>query len=447
MCFAVRRGDIKRRLDSDYYHPERRTAIDLICSKYTAQMRGTLQDKLYFREKIQPYDNELPYIGLANVESEYGNFIESNEENPEGTCRRIQKGDILYGKLRPYLNKVHMAEIAGQCSPEFYSLYPKNPNEISGEFVAAFLMSRPFLAQTIHMMTGNTHPRIQRDDFNEILLPLPPVEKQRQLVSVVLAARESRKTKLSHATALLADIDNYILNILAITQPKAPKKVFAVKVMQLTNALNTERYRGMQLEQQLPFSIKVGDVANILDSRCSPEKEGADIEWDWIRIDDLPNHPWNVETIRTEYGCNIQGTFFEVSENDILIARLGPTIQNSKFVLCPPLKRRTVASPEFLVLRCNKGWNPETVLWILRTKIYREIMYARSRGGTPSRYRLDADDLPQIPFPDLPHTTQQHIAKEVCRRRAEARRLRQEAEAEWSFAKKKFEEELLGGTA
>jgi hypothetical protein len=77
-------------------------------------------------------------------------------------------------------------------------------------------------------------------------------------------------------------------------------------------------------------------------------------------------------------------------------------------------------------------------------KLFRDIMYLRSRGGTPSRYRLDGDDLLSISFPAAADLPQQSIAAEIRRRRERARVLRVEAEAGWFEAKHWFEEQLLG---
>jgi hypothetical protein len=71
-------------------------------------------------------------------------------------------------------------------------------------------------------------------------------------------------------------------------------------------------------------------------------------------------------------------------------------------------------------------------------------MYARSRGATPSRFRLGANDLLGIPFPAIDETTQKKIVTAVHRRRTEARHLRAEADADWQAAKRWFEEQLLG---
>ena len=290
---------------------------------------------------------------------------------------------------------------------------------------------------------GGLQQRTNLADVAELEFPLADDNEQDRLVAAMDAARAKQRTKLAEAAALLAGLDDYLLATLGLTPPPRPKTTFAVYVSDLTGVINPERYRGLQLEKHLPFTGNIGAVGDLIEARCAPEKEASKKLWDWIRIDDLPNQPWQVETLRTEPGKNIRGAFFKVEENDILIARLGPTIQNSKFVLCPKLNRQTVASSEFLVLRCSSGWQPEAVLWLLRTWLYREIMYARSRGATPSRYRLDGADLVTIPFPTMDEKTQTSIATEARRRREEARRLRTEAETGWQAAKRWFEEQLL----
>ncbi len=290
-------------------------------------------------------------------------------------------------------------------------------------------------------------PNINKEEFASLEVPLPRDTKAQEiLVAAMDAARAVRRAKIAEADTILADLDASVLISIGLTSPPQPKKIFAVRNRQITTWLNAERYCGMQVETHLPFEGAVKDVGNILEARCSPEKEDAEVEWDWIRIDDLSNQPWQVDMLRTEPGANIKGTFFEVQENDILVARLGPTILNAKFVLCPPVKRRTVASSEFLVIRCHEGWNPTAVLWVLRTALYRDIMYKRSRGATPSRFRLDRRDLATIPFPKMSGAVQERIATEVRHCRETARRLRAEAEAGWQQAKRWFEEQLLGKT-
>jgi hypothetical protein len=446
VLFAIRRGEIEGRLNSDFYHPERRLAIEAIKRAWPPRLRKQLTSLVNSNDEQRDIQPALSYVGLANVKANIGTLDFSVTEDASGKCKLFQQGQILYGKLRPYLNKVHIAQTSGQCSTEFYVLNPRDPNELAVEYLSGFLQSKVFLSQTIHMMTGNTHPRIRWEEFQQIWVPVPSYAKQIQLGSGIQQARTALLNKLSQADDLLTGFDNYVLNLFGVVYPPQPRKVFAIRASGLTNNFNPDRYRGSQLERSLPFRNVVGNVCDILVDRTSPSKEDSTGDWDWIRIDDLRNHPWEVDIVRTEIGINIQGALYEVRENDILLARLGPTIQNAKFVLCPPLNRRTVASSEFLVLRCRDGWNPEAVLWILRTKLYRDIMYYRTRGGTPSRYRLDGADLSQIPFPEFDDAVQQALVSEVRRRREEVNRLNNEVQVEWEAAKQQFEEQLLAGS-
>ena len=292
-------------------------------------------------------------------------------------------------------------------------------------------------------VSGGKRAALDYGAIRSLRMPLPSLTVQDVLVAAMDAARAERQAKLAEAAALLAGMDDFVIETVDITRPSNPRRTFALQTKDLTDAINPVRYQSWQIEKNLPFGDTVSVAGSLVESKFSPSKDATEEQFDWIRIDDLPNQPWQIDTVRTENGSDIAGTLFEVQEDDILIARLGPTILNAKFVLCPKLSRRTVASGEFLVLRCNRNYQPEAVLWLLRTVIYREMMYLRSRGATPSRFRLNSDDLMSLPFPKLDTAMQTTIVEEVRQRRDAARRLRGEAEAGWEAAKRRFEVQLL----
>ena len=264
------------------------------------------------------------------------------------------------------------------------------------------------------------------------------------MVKEMEAARQSHKRKLDEADALLSGLDGFLLESVGITiSNEQSRSCFAVKLSQIDGPINPERYKALKLEKNINGTV-MDSVATILEEKVCPVTKAPNEEWDWIRIDDLENRPLDVEAIRTEIGSQIEGSFFAVRENDILLARLGPTILNQKIVLCPKTKRQTVASSEFLVLRCKEGWNPVTVQWVLRTLIYRDLIYSKGRGGTPSRYRVNREDLEKLPFPKIESKKQDCLAKEINKRLNQIRRLREEAAREWDAAKAKFEAKLLG---
>ena len=311
------------------------------------------------------------------------------------------------------------------------------------EFLSEWLNCPAGLELSNRYVSGGTRAALDYGAIRNLRVPLPSLAVQDALVDAMDAARAERNAKLAGADTLLAGMDDFVIQTVGVTRPSSPRSTFALQTKDLTDAINPVRYQSWQIEKNLPFGSTVSVAGSLIGSKFSPSKDAPEERFDWIRIDDLPNQPWRVETVRTENGSDIAGSFFEVQEDDILIARLGPTILNAKFVLCPELARRTVASGEFLVLRCNRDHQPEAVLWLLRTAIYREMMYLRSRGAAPSRFQLNGDDLMSIPFPELDNAMQTEIVEEVRRRRDAARRLRGEAEAGWAAAKGRFERELI----
>lgn len=107
---------------------------------------GALEDLCYLaNETVRAAESGCTrYIGLEHVES--GRFFLKNYSDPQtfkSTAHKFQKGDILYGKLRPYLDKAVFAAAPGVCSTELLVLRPKNPADAG--FILSVIHSRDFI--------------------------------------------------------------------------------------------------------------------------------------------------------------------------------------------------------------------------------------------------------------------------------------------------------------
>jgi type I restriction enzyme S subunit len=73
------------------------------------------------RISVHPTDRpELPYIGMEHVEPETMRLVSTGSaEEMKSNARLFRPGDVLYGRLRPYLNKVYRPNFEGLCSAEF----------------------------------------------------------------------------------------------------------------------------------------------------------------------------------------------------------------------------------------------------------------------------------------------------------------------------------------
>lgn len=197
--FALTLGALREqaRLGPDYFHPERVLAIRAMEAASSRMACAKLSDIVAFvRDQIKTPDEN--YIGLAGVQSRTGE-LSGVEEEAEGTCFTFQQGDVLFARLRPYLNKVWCADSSGCCSPEFHVLRVINEKSLQPEYLAAVLRSGLILAQTRHMMTGNTHPRLAKEDVVNLVVPIPDPVIQ-QSIAVEIRRRRERARAL-HAEA------------------------------------------------------------------------------------------------------------------------------------------------------------------------------------------------------------------------------------------------------
>lgn len=197
LCCAISLSNITedKTFSAEYYHPERMAALHLIKSNIKISAHK-LSDIVTFHRNLVSAENSIDYLGLAGVESQTGE-LSGIQEEAAGQAFVYEKDDVLYGRLRPYLNKVLLTEKGGICSTEFHVMRVINSETVLPGYVAAILRSDLILAQTRHMMTGNTHPRISNDDVQNLYIPIPDISVQTQIVDDLRKHRiEARTLKL-----------------------------------------------------------------------------------------------------------------------------------------------------------------------------------------------------------------------------------------------------------
>ena len=309
-----------------------------------------------------------------------------------------------------------------------------NPN-----FVAAYLNSPIGLLLSNRSVTGTTRLALDYESIKKIPIPNISSKKQIFLYNSSCNAVFNYFQKQQYANRLLNDFEASISIRYEFNISSANKLYFAIHLKNLDGVIDAKRYASVAKSTS---DFKISDICDVVDTKVNVTRFEKQII-DWIRIDDLPNQPLDIEEIRTQPANEVEGTFFEVQEGDILVARLGPTILNQKIVMVRSVERTTIASAEFLVLRCKEGYNPEAVMSVLKTAYYRDLMYSHARGSTPSRYRLNREDMLKLPFPDI-REHQDKIANDANSVREQVKAMRIQAEQEWQTAKEQFEKELLG---
>ena len=192
--------------DADYFHPERILAIRAAQKHNVQGLHSTSLNAIawFLRDQV-PADSHANYLSLANVQSNTGELVITADE-VEGTCFQFQKGDVLFCRLRPYLNKVYCAESNGICSTEFHVMRVRPAAQLGykvlPDYLAVILRSSITLSQTRHMMTGNTHPRLANEDVMNLIVPIPTdLAIQQRIVSELWERRERARRLREEAEA------------------------------------------------------------------------------------------------------------------------------------------------------------------------------------------------------------------------------------------------------
>jgi hypothetical protein len=168
------------------------------------------------KETVEPKtlgNVSVNYIGLEHIQSLSGelvNFRARNAREIKSRSKVFKEGDILFGRLRPNLNKVWLAGepvFQGICSTEFLVLMPDK--RVVLPMVMRYLLSSHYVQRhAIRLQTGTALPRMNLDDLLDVEVPVPPMEVQQGL-EVELNRRFKELKKLR---ARVQDLPDKILN-------------------------------------------------------------------------------------------------------------------------------------------------------------------------------------------------------------------------------------------
>lgn len=140
-------------------------------------MRMRIKDVVTLRnEKTKLKDN---YIGLENIISWDAKYIPSDIE-PEGTNAVFKSGDILFGKLRPYLAKGFIPNYSGVCSTEFLVMAAKKT--CLNKFLLYTFLSPKYIGDIKNKVKGVKMPRTSWYEFSSMEIEIPTIKKQEQIV-------------------------------------------------------------------------------------------------------------------------------------------------------------------------------------------------------------------------------------------------------------------------
>lgn len=150
------------------------------------------------KEHIEPKETPnttFNYLSIENVESETGNLVKFKPTKGKeiGSSKlKFTTKDILYSKLRPYLNKVHIPTFSGVSATDLIPI--RSEGNISREYLAYYLRTQKIMEYLNSKIHGIQLPRVSVDDILETPIPLTPLGEQKRILSKIEELFRESKT-------------------------------------------------------------------------------------------------------------------------------------------------------------------------------------------------------------------------------------------------------------
>jgi type I restriction enzyme S subunit len=469
LCFGVEQGKAKKRFSVEFYQPIYQIFdIRLENSKFTcrslAEICSLISDGTHHTPKYISDDQQgIHFISVKDVREweisfEKTKFISKEEHNKLAKRCSPKTNDILLTKI----GTIGKAALVPSNAPIFdifvsVALLKLNDDSISPPFVTYFLNSEVARIQFSRVVKGIGVPDLHLEDIAAIKIPLPPLNKQIELVAAMDEERSHRKQKSAEADALLDGSDTEILNILGLNVPTlSPRNIFATRLSDLNQS------RRIDVSYHLPFHQTITRVLNscpyplstISELCCkpvggaTPKKGDQELYTDsgikFLRILNIKANEIDLTDVKYIKPDVHEGQLkrSQLDSGDVLMTitgRVGTAAVVNENILPANINQHIVR-----LKMLNDSCLPEYLAAYLNTNLGLTISNRSVTGGT--RMALDYGAIQAIPIPLPPKKIQEQVIAVVQHRRSEAQRLRSEAETGWQIAKQWFEYQLLGGS-
>ena len=340
-------------------------------------------------------DNEW-ILELEDLEKDTASIIQKlskKERNIKGVRHKFKKGDVLYSKLRTYLNKVLVAPKAGYCTTE---IIPFNSYcDISTHYLCHVLRSAYFLDYTQQCGYGVKMPRLSTNDACKGMVPLPPLSEQQRIVMEIdkwLALIDQIEQGKADLQNTIKQTKSKILDLAIHGKlvPQDPNDAPAIKLLKRINPDFTPCDNGHYA--QLPDSWSAVPMQMLCYLTDGEKQNGIE------RI----NH--DVKYLRGERDAKTLTSGKYVAANSLLILVDG---ENSGEVFRTPIDGYQGST--FKQLLINENMNEEYVLQVIN--LHRKVLRESKVGSAIPHLNKKLFKAIEVPIP--PYNEQQRIVEAI----------------------------------
>lgn len=357
------------------------------------------------REKTNAASENKDYLELEDFESGTGRILNRRDTtNVKSAVTLFERGDVLFGKLRPYLAKYYQAEFDGKCTGEIIAM---KPERILGRFLFYCVGSHWFIERCNGLAYGAKMPRVNwSTQLSQFVIPLPPLHEQKTIASYLDLSCEAIDLAVA-AKRRQVDIlegvrDDLIESIITkgIDNAKPTKEVAEDWIIKIPSHWSLVRIK--RLVSRVDYGISQGTVK---DGRYPVLKMG-NIENREIQLTDIEYVDEDPDDLLLEQG-------------DLLYNRTNSPELVAKAAIYRGTKSDETTFASYLVrLRTNHRANPYYLNYLVNSRGF--LSFAR-RLAIPSvqQSNLNSTRYCRVLVPLPPLDEQQDLLKFLDERMAE----------------------------
>jgi len=470
-AFAVKRGDIIKRLDVHANHPKFQIEFQRLSDKYEVLPLKNFAISIF--SGITPksggdaYTNDgtgvlfiksgcLSMDGALNIDE--ASKIKPTVHEKLMHSSQLNKNDVLIAIVGATIGKVSLfTEDRPANINQAIAAVRLDEKRLLPQFLTAYLLSPVGQTYLEFLKRPVARANINLEEIGEIGIPNLSLENQKKFADDFYAMRNAKTDKLSQANKLLRGTSLHVLkNMLGISFDISDGQyTYATKYVDIENRLDADYYSPQfvhfrrQIEESEYSVYCIGDISeSIVTGFAAGKQDQADEMSDERRVPHLrpfsitPEGELSFETqkyvpidnLKEDDYCKKNEVIFNNTNSPDLV---GKTTVFDADVLC-------AVSNHMTRITVKDGINPYYISAFFNVLL--SIGYWKllcTNFNNQAGVNIDTLKSVRIPLPEK--SVQDEIATEIMQRRRKANTLRREAEAEWKKAKEEFENELLKG--
>ena len=322
-----------------------------------------------------------------------------------------------------------------------------NPLKALPDYIFAFTQSNTYKEWVNAIQRPSGQPNINAEEYQSLEIPMPPVDIQEKVVSLIRKAYSEKKSKDLEDQQLLDSIDTYLLDELGITLPEVHNelkdRIFLMNRSELEGRFDPTVYKdGVKLISPKWDNVKLSKVA-LVNPSGAYKGQAVDTPISFVPME-VVDETFSEITTKGETTIAQSSGFTKFREGDLLWAKITPCMQNGKSAIARNLTNGLgCGSTEFFVLRPkDQRLSIEYLHVILHMKCVRDtaMLYF---GGSAGQQRVPASFLENFNIPLPPIEKQVEIANHVYELRQQAKGLQEEGMRILEEAKLEVEQMIL----